>query len=112
MAVTNNRKRNRIIREVGLYFAEQGKVSTFYEYKSDGRRPKGMSPAYIMSNFKGWEHFLQYFKALEPELWNLANGIKPEPVKPKPVVKKPAVKKPIAPAKPKVAKPAKVKVEK
>lgn len=110
MAVTNIRKKNRIVREVGMYFAEKGKVSTFYEYKADGGRPKGMSPKYIMSNFKGWEHFLQYFKILEPELWNLANGIKPEPVKP--VVKKPAVKKPIAPAKPNTAKPAKVKVEK
>jgi len=44
MAVTNTRKKNRIVREVGMYFAEQGKVSTFYEYKSDGKRPKGMSP--------------------------------------------------------------------
>ena len=86
MPLTTQRKNN-ITRTLGLYFAEKGKVPSYYEYRSDGSRPKGMAPKFILSNFKSWNSFLTYMSKAEPELWALANNIKPEPkVAPKPKV--------------------------
>ena len=86
MPLTTQRKNN-ITRTLSLYFAEIGKVPTYYEYRSDGSRPKGMAPKFILSNFKSWNSFLTYMSKAEPELWALANNIKPEPkVAPKPKV--------------------------
>lgn len=107
MPLTTQRK-NKITRTLGLYFAEKGKVPTYYEYRSDGSRPKGMAPKFILSNFKSWNSFLTYMSKAEPELWALANNIKPEPkVAPKPKVEPKAAPKvaPKATPKPK-AKPA------
>ena len=99
MPLTTQRKNN-ITRTLGLYFAEIGKVPTYYEYRSDGSRPKGMAPKFILSNFKSWNSFLTYMSKAEPELWALANNIKPEPK----VAPKPKVEPKVAPkVEPKVA---------
>ena len=116
MSLTTLRKNN-ITRTLGLYFAEKGKVPSYYEYRSDGSRPKGMPPKFILSNFKSWNSFLIYMSKAEPELWALANNIKPEVVAkptlkptPKPAPKPTPKPAPKAKAKP-VVKPA-VKKEK
>ena len=70
------RRKNNIARTLAMYFAEKGKIPTFYEYKSDGSRPRGMSPKFILSNFKTWNIFLNYLKLLEPELYAMASGQK------------------------------------
>ena len=99
----NTQRKNTITRTLALYFAEKGKVPTYYEYRTDGSRPRGVAPKFVLSNFKSWNSFLIYMSKVEPELWALANNIKPEVVakptpkpapkaKAKPVVK-PAVKK-------------------
>lgn len=96
MPLTTQRKNN-ITRTLGLYFAEKGKVPSYYEYRSDGSRPRGMPPKFILSNFKSWNSFLTYMSKAEPELWALANNIKPEPkVAPKPKVE-PKVAPKVAP---------------
>lgn len=96
MPLTTQRKNN-ITRTLGLYFAEKGKVPSYYDYRSDGSRPRGMPPKFILSNFKSWNSFLTYMSKAEPELWALANNIKPEPkVAPKPKVE-PKVAPKVAP---------------
>ena len=70
------RRKNNIARTLGMYFAEKGKIPTFYEYRSDGSRPKGMAPKFILSNFRDWNNFLTYLKLLEPELYAIASGQK------------------------------------
>ena len=108
MPLTTQRKNN-ITRTLGLYFAEKGKVPSYYEYRADGSRPKGMAPKFILSNFKSWNSFLTYMSKAEPELWALANNIKPEPeVAPKPRVE-PKVAKPTPKPTPKPAPKAKAK---
>jgi len=79
MPLTTQRK-NTITRTLALYFAEKGKVPTYYEYRTDGSRPRGVAPKFVLSNFKSWNHFLKYMSIAEPDLWALANNIKPEVV--------------------------------
>jgi len=91
----NTQRKNNIARTLAMYFAEKGKVPTYYEYKADSGRPKGMPLKFVLNNFKSWSAVLQYVKLLEPQLWDLATG-KPAPkVEPTPEPKpkaKPAPK--------------------
>ena len=75
MSVTSRRK-NQIVRTLGMYWAEQGRIPKFYEYKADGKRPRGYTPKYILQHFDNWEHLLKYFKNSDPELWKLCTGEK------------------------------------
>ena len=68
------RRKNHIARTLGMYFAENGKIPSFYDYRSDFSRPKGMSTKFILTHFKDWSTLLRYLRLLEPELYAMASG--------------------------------------
>ena len=65
----NTQRKNTITRTLALYFAEKGKVPTYYEYRTDGSRPRGMAPKFVLGTLKSWRHILKYMSKEEPELW-------------------------------------------
>ena len=52
------RQKNTIARKLLMYFAEKGKIPTFYEYKVDGERPWGYTPKYLFRYFGDWNKML------------------------------------------------------
>ena len=75
---TRNRK-NKLVRELGLYFAEKGKVLTAPEYKRALDRPKFLSLKEIVKVMGSYTLAVNWVQKYEPELWDTIHGIKPAP---------------------------------
>lgn len=71
-------QKNTIARTLLIYFAEKGKIPTFYEYKADSKRPWGYTPKYLFKYFGDWNKLLKYMKLHNPDLWNTATNTKEE----------------------------------
>ena len=80
--VTRNRK-HRLVRELGLYFAEKGRVLTAREYKVAQDRPKLLTMKEIVKTMGSYHSACQWIQKYESELWDTIHGIRPEP-KPEP----------------------------
>ena len=63
-----------------MYFAEKGKIPTFYEYKADAKRPWGYSTKYIFKYFRDWDKLLTYMQKQHPDLWNSVTKKDEEPL--------------------------------
>jgi hypothetical protein len=75
---TRNRK-HRVVRELGMYFAEKGKVIPAREYKSATDRPKFLSMKEIVKVMGSYTTAVSWIEKYEPELWDTIHGIKKEP---------------------------------
>ena len=75
------RQKNTIARKLLMYFAEKGKIPTFYEYKVDSERPWGYTPKYLFRYFGDWNKMLNYMQLQHPDLWNTAIKKDEEPLK-------------------------------
>ena len=71
-------QKNIIARTLLMYFSEKGKIPSFYEYKSDTKRPWGYTPKYLFKYFGDWNKLLKYLKLHNPDLWNIATKTKEE----------------------------------
>ena len=86
--MANLKQRKKALQDIGMYFAEKGKVLTQNEYIDSEDKPVLFSG--IRRVFRSYSRMIEMLKRSEPELFELATK-KPE-VQPKPEVKKEAVK--------------------
>lgn len=76
--MANTKQRSKALKDLGMYFAEKGKVMTQAEYISATDKPVLFSG--IRRVFRSYSRMLEMLKRTHPELIELANK-KPEPVK-------------------------------
>lgn len=90
--MATNSKKHRLVRELGMYFAEKGKVISAREYKWAPDRPRFLTMKEIVKVMGSYTTAVDWIEKYEPELWNTIHGIKPEPVvEPKPAEPKPVL---------------------
>jgi hypothetical protein len=77
--ITRNKK-HAVVRELGMYFAEKGKVISAREYKIATDRPKFLSMKEIVKVMGSYTAAVSWIEKYEPELWDTIHGIKEEPV--------------------------------
>ena len=76
--ITRNRK-HRLVRELGLFFAENGGILTARDYKNSNLRPKHLTMKEILRVMGSYTTAVSWIEKYEPELWNTIHGIKPAP---------------------------------
>jgi len=80
--MATNSKKLRVTRELGLYFAEKGKILPAREYKRVTDRPKFLSLKEIVKVMGSYTTAVNWIDKYEPELWDTIHSVKPEPVSP------------------------------
>lgn len=71
------RQKHAVLRQIAMYFAEQGKIMTQEEYVAAENTPVRF--AGIRSLFRSYPRLLSQLKQYEPELWAMAEGDLGEP---------------------------------
>jgi hypothetical protein len=89
MAASKNKKL-KMVRDLGLFFAEMGRVPSRGEYSKLKVRPKFMTVKEIDRICVSWTHMIQMLEKEETDLWSLIHKA-PEP---------PPIVEPVAKAKP------------
>jgi hypothetical protein len=83
IVATSNRK-HKLCRELGMYFAEKGRIVPAREYKYVSDRPKLLNMKEINKVMGSYTTAISWIEKYEPELWATIHGTeakKPEPVK-------------------------------
>ena len=78
LMITRNIK-HKLVRELGLYFAEKGRLVRAPEYKRVSDRPKHLTMKEIVKVMGSYTLAVKWIEKYEPELWNTIHGIKPAP---------------------------------
>jgi len=74
MAATHA-KRVKIVRTLGMFFAELGRIPDRKEYARMRTRPKFLDAKEVDKIFGTWTRMLNMLKKEQPELWELANKV-------------------------------------
>jgi len=111
--MSNNRQKQKAVKDLSFYFAEKGKFLSQKEYIDAEDKPIAFS--HIRRIFRSYSRLLEMLKKQQPELIDMvekkvAPKPAPAPAAPKPAPVAPSQPKPVASVKPAV-KPA-VKVDK
>jgi hypothetical protein len=80
--MTTNSRKQRLVRELGLYFAEKGRIVSAREYKYISDRPKFLSMKEIVKVMGSYTTAVNWIEKYEPELWDTIHGVKPKPPSP------------------------------
>lgn len=75
--MANQAQRKKLIRDLGLYFAEKGKVLTQKEYIAANDAPVKFNK--VREILRSYSRGLELIQSQEPELWDLANNPVPKP---------------------------------
>lgn len=75
--MANQAQRKKLIRDLGLYFAEKGKVLTQKEYIAEKDVPVKFNK--VREILRSYSRALELVESCEPELWDLASNPAPKP---------------------------------
>lgn len=92
-----NRRKHRLVRDLGMYFAEKGKILRARDYKTALDRPNFLSMKEIVKVMGSYTTAIEWIEKYEPELWDTIHGVKP--AEPEPAPKKPSGLEALAAAK-------------
>ncbi len=84
--MTRNRK-HQLVRELGMYFAEKGKIVPAREYKVANDRPNFLTMKEIVKVMGSYTAAVEWIEKYEPELWGIIHQVEKVEEKEAPLAK-------------------------